>query len=121
RTPAAMGTVGDRVWIHNVGNGRIDYITFEGEVVSSQRLPAQGGGLFHMVSAGPNFFGATLDRSRPLIHFPVLPGSGEEPGIPPAGTVFGHEVAARAEELFPGAWKAQLLRLATIDDRIWVM
>lgn len=117
--PFALGAYGDRIWVLNTGNARIDYFTLEGEPVGSQPVPDDGGPFLHMVRIGEHFYGASVTGRDAIVRFAVRPNG--ESSDPASIMRFGRELTDQAEEIFPGAIASQVLRLAAIGDRVWVV
>lgn len=120
RQPSAIGSVDDLIWVLNAGAARIEYFTPDGEAVGTQPLPMSGGSILHMVRAGDDFFAANLDFQSPLLRFPVRLDGGFMDAESPV-QIFGHEIVEAAETMSPGASQAQMLRLAVVGDRLWVL
>lgn len=120
RQPSALGVSGDTLWVLNTGNGRVDYFTGEGELLGTQRLPSEAATAFHMVRVGEHFFAATFDQRSPVVRFRARPDEEGNNRSTPAYS-FGGELSHEAERISPGAGAAQVIRLAVLGDRLWVI
>lgn len=119
RAAAALGVLGDTVWVLNTGNGRIDYFDRQGRYLGTQPLPDEVQGASHMVALGGDFIATILFNPAPLLRFKrgidLHPNDAD---VRP----FGHEIAERAAMLQGSSLNVpQSYRLHLVGSHLWVI